>query len=119
MLFSGVNEPQHTRRIPKLILDTGQTSFGFSFQEKPTPAATEEPAPAAKKRAGKKSPRPKSPPREARCRPLRARISFEAPDRLKRKLERVARERDRSKTTLLRAALESYLRRPHVEEDDQ
>ena len=119
MLSSGVNEPQHTRRIPKLILDPGQTSFGFTVQEKPAPAATEEPAPAAKKCAGKKAPLPKAPPRDAQCRPVRARISFEAPDRLKRKLERAARERDRSKTALLRAALESYLRRPHVEDDDQ
>lgn len=119
MLLSGVNEPQPTRRIPKLILDPGQTSFGFTIQEKPAPAATEEPAPAARKRAGKKSPRPKSPPPDAPGRPVRARISFEAPGRLKRKLERAARERDRSKTALLRAALESYLRRPHVEDDDQ
>jgi hypothetical protein len=119
MLSSGVNKPQHPRRTPKLILDPGQTSFGFTVQEKPAPAGTEALVPAAKKRAGIKSSRSKSPPPDARGRPVRARISFEASGRLKRKLERVARERDRSKTALLRAALESYLRRPHVEDDDQ
>ena len=119
MLSTGVNESQHPRRIPKLILDPGQTSFGFEVQEKPAPASTQElPAPA-RRRIGKKSPGPKAPAREPKCRPVRARISFEASDRLKRKLERVARERDRSKTALLRAALESYLRRPQVEDDDQ
>ncbi len=41
---------------------------------------------------------------------MRARISFEAPVRLKRKLERVARDLDRSKTALLREAVEGYLR---------
>ena len=118
MLLSWVNESKHTRRIQKLILDPGQTSFGFTVQEKPATVATEEPSPATKKRARKKSPCLKSAPPAAQRAPVRARISFEAPGRLKRKLERAARDRDRSKTALLRAALESYLRRPHVEDEE-
>ena len=41
--------------------------------------------------------------------PRRARISFEAPIRLKAKLDRLARELDRSRTTLLRDGLSRYL----------
>lgn len=59
-----------------------------------------------------RSPGPKSNPAEAGRRrgQKRARIVFEAPVRLKRKLERVAQELDRSKTGLLREALEKFLR---------
>jgi hypothetical protein len=41
--------------------------------------------------------------------PPRARISFEAPSRLKARLDRLARELDRSKTSLLRDGLSRYL----------
>lgn len=51
---------------------------------------------------GKFRPRRRQPPR-------RARISFEAPLRLKARLDRLARELDRSRTTLLRDGLSRYL----------
>lgn len=41
--------------------------------------------------------------------PRRARISFEAPIRVKAKLDRLARELDRSRTALLRDGLSRYL----------
>lgn len=62
--------------------------------------------PAAKAPSHKKVPAPTV----RRTGPVRARISFEAPVRLQRKLERMARELDRSKTALLREAVEGYLR---------
>lgn len=69
------------------------------------------PAPAPVRPAVKASSQKKAPaPSMRRSGPVRARISFEAPVRLKRKLERVARDLDRSKTALLREAVEGYLR---------
>lgn len=37
--------------------------------------------------------------------------------RLKQRLESAARDRDQSKTAILRAAVETYLRQPEPEED--
>jgi len=37
--------------------------------------------------------------------------------RLKRRLESAARDRDQSKTSILRAAVETYLRHPEPDED--
>lgn len=65
--------------------------------------------PVSKTKAGPKAHEDED--RSPRDRPKRARISFEAPLRFKRKLERIARDVDRSKTALLREAVEAYLRK--------
>jgi hypothetical protein len=53
---------------------------------------------------------------KARCtKPKRVRISFEAPARMNAKLEKVAREQDRTKTTILREAVARYLKAPSTE----
>lgn len=70
--------------------------------------------------APKRSPKAKlvTPPADRPAGPRRARISFEAPLRLNRRLERVALEKDCSKTTLLRNALEAYLKKLDTPEDE-
>lgn len=119
MLLGRVNNtPRSSRPLPKLILDPGQTSFGFEVPVKQKAPAADQSVAAP----------PGPPPPEAltkapaakrqRQRAVRARISFEAPMRLKRSLERAARVRDLSKTSILRAAIETYLRHPQPAEDE-
>lgn len=112
LLLSRVTQSNRTpRQSHKLVLDPNQTSFGFALPQDanaPVPCrvvpVAERPVKAIQKPEAK-------PPARPRPGPARARISFEGPVRLKRNLERIARDLDRSKTTLLREALESFLRK--------
>ncbi len=72
--------------------------------------------PVARKRKTKA--KPVTLPADRPAGPRRARISFEAPLRLNRRLERVALEKDRTKTTILRDALEAYLKKLDTPEDE-
>jgi hypothetical protein len=108
---------RNTRQPPKLILDPNQSSFAFAL-----PGEVNGPVPpqlVAADSAGQigAAQNAKAPaPDKRRSGPQRARISFEAPVRLKNKLTRVARELDRSKTALLREAVERHLRQVEQEE---
>jgi len=111
---------RNSRLPPKLILDPGQTSFGFEVPIAPKMPDAPLAEPTAKARRTPKPPQPKVPAsKDRRQRPVRARISFEAPMRLKRRLESAARDRDQSKTAILRAAVETYLRQPEPEGDSR
>lgn len=70
--------------------------------------SAKEPAGVRKRKAKAKTSTPSA---DQPVGPRRARISFEAPLRLNRRLERIACEKDRSKTSLLRDALEAYLKK--------
>lgn len=119
MLIGRVNQPPRNPRLPpKLILDPGQTSFGFEVPVAPKTPDAPPTEPTAKAKNTPTPPLAKAPAsKDRRQRPVRARISFEAPMRLKRRLESAARNRDQSKTAILRAAVEAYLRHPEAEED--
>jgi len=100
----------NSRPPGKQAIDPGQTSFDLGPM--PAPAVP----PVAASQAGEQAPGPKrktkiksGAPVARRDGPRRARISFEAPVRLNRMLERIARDVDRSKTALLREALEAHL----------
>lgn len=114
--------PQRIQSQPRTLLDSQQVLLAFSDTHEP--ANTAAPNPAGLESVSLKKPRPKpvsdtkpdqkareDEDRSPRARPTRARISFEAPLRLKRKLERIARDVARSKTALLREAVEAYLRK--------
>lgn len=121
---------QRIQPQPRTPPDPNQVLLAFSDTHEP--ASTAAPSPvgresvqAKKPAAGPVSnPRPgpeanKDEDKSLRGRPTRARISFEAPLRLKRKLERMARDLDRSKTALLREAVEAYLRKLSEGEGDR
>jgi hypothetical protein len=103
--------PSNSRPSGKQVIDPGQTSFDLGPM--PAPAVPLVSAPhagepvLAPKRKSKGKPGATVVRRDG---PRRARISFEAPIRLNRKLERIAGELDRSKTALLREALEAHLK---------
>lgn len=113
--------PTSKSRPPgKHPLDPGQTSFDLGpMPAPPVPAIATPPAkesPAVPKRNPKAT--PATLPADRRASPRRARISFEAPLRLNRRLERVALEKDRTKTSLLRDAVEAYLKQVDTPEDE-
>jgi hypothetical protein len=114
--MSSSPRPQHTVR--KERTDPAQGSFDLGIP--PLPAARAEtgsipgqvsPGRTENLASADSTPTALAPAKDRRAGPPRARISFEAPARLKRKLERVARDVDRSKTALLRSAVEDYLKR--------
>lgn len=120
--------PQRIQSQSRTLPDSQQVLLAFS--ETHEPANTAAANPAVLESVSVKKPRPKpvsntktgqkaheDEDRSPRARPTRARISFEAPLRLKRKLERIARDLDRSKTALLREAVEAYLRKVSEEEE--
>lgn len=120
--------PQRIPTQPRTPPDPQQVLLAFSDTHELVNTAA--PDPAGPESVSLKKPRVKSvskteaspkahedEDRSPRERPKRARISFEAPHRLNRKLERIARDLDRSKTALLREAVEAYLRKLGEEED--
>jgi len=105
-----VNISARIHRQPAKPADPRQGSLGFDLPEESGPVGAaglcESPAPVKAT-----PPKAKALVNGRRCPPARARISFEAPARLERKLVRVARDQDRSKTAILREAVESYLKK--------
>lgn len=121
-LVCQVHIPTNSKSRPtaKYPLDPNQTSFDLGPMSVPpvspivTPPAKD--LPVARKRKTKA--KPVTLPADRPAGPRRARISFEAPLRLNRRLERVALEKDRTKTTILRDALEAYLKKLDTPEDE-
>ena len=95
---------------PLLPDDPAQVVFEFppvTTDPEILPAATPPPAVLGRNVSAQDGTKPSG--RRRRLPPKRARISFDAPARLKARLDRTAHELDRSKTIILREALGKYL----------